>query len=124
MARGSSNCTSRPSFSTAMRVAKRHRLFLVVGDEDEGLVQLALQAIELCSHVKAQQRVEVGQRLVHQADRRFPHQCAGHGDALRLAARQLRRLAVQIVADPADRSATSLTDRSMSAAGTFRIRSG
>ena len=79
---------------------QRHRLFLVVGDEDEGLVELAVQAVEFGAHVKPQQRIEVGQRLVHQADRRLPHQRTGDRDALRLAAGKLRRLAVQIVADP------------------------
>ena len=79
---------------------QRHRLFLVVSDEDEGLVELAVQAVEFGAHVQAQQRIEVGKRLVHQADRRFPDKRTRHRDALRLAAGELRRLAMQIVADP------------------------
>ena len=79
-------CSIMPPLQQHDAVGERHRLFLVVGDEDEGLVELAVQAVELAAHVEAQQRIEVGERLVHQEDRRLPHE--GAATATRCAGRR------------------------------------
>ena len=75
-------------------VGHRHRLFLVVRDVDEGDVDLGLDALQLQLHLLAQLQVERAQRLVQQQHARMVDQGAGERDALRLAARQLRRLAL------------------------------
>ena len=78
-------------------IAQRHRLDLVVGHvHDRGLDAL-VQQLDLGAHVHAQLRVEVRQRLVEQEQRRVAGERPAHGDALALAARQLRRLAVEQV---------------------------
>ena len=72
---------------------QRQRLDLVVGDVDRGDAQLALQPLELVAQRLAQLRVEVGQRLVEQQQRRLDDQGAGQREALLLTAGQLGRLA-------------------------------
>ena len=89
--RGVSHCSIRPPLSTATRDPHRHRLDLVVGDVDGRGAELALEPGDLGAHLHAQLGVEVGQRLVHQERRRLAHDGPAHGDALALAARQLRR---------------------------------
>ena len=75
-------------------VGQRHRLDLVVGDVDHRRAERLVQLRQLDAHLHAQHRIEVGQRLVEQEDLRLAHQRAADGDALALAAGQLRRLAV------------------------------
>ena len=58
-----------------------------------------VQLLDLGAHVDAQLGVEVGQRLVEQEQQRIAHQRAAHRDALALAAGELRRLAVEQLAD-------------------------
>ena len=69
-------------------VAHRQRLFLVVGDQDEGDADLALQVLQLDLHVAAQLAVERGQRLVEQQHGRPVDQRARQRHALLLAAGQ------------------------------------
>ena len=76
-------------------VGHAHRLGLVVGDVDHRQPQLALQLAQFMAHVLAQLRVQVGQRLVHQAHLGLRHQRAAQRHALLLAAGQLRGLALQ-----------------------------
>ena len=76
-------------------VAHRHRLDLVVGDVDGGRADLLLQAADLAARLRAQLGVEVRQRLVHQEDLRLADQRAAERDALRLAAGELARAALQ-----------------------------
>ena len=71
------------------RVAHRQRLLLVVGDQDEGDADVALQVLQLDLHVAAQLAVERRQRLVEQQHGRPVDQRAGQRDALLLAAGQL-----------------------------------
>ena len=71
----------------------RHRLGLVVGDVDEGGLQLAMQLGEFGAHMHPQLGVEIGQRLVEQKPERLAHDGASDRDALPLAAGQLSRLA-------------------------------
>ena len=55
---------------------------------------LRLQAQELVLQPLAVDRVDRAERLVHQHQRRVGRQRPGHADALALAARELRRVAV------------------------------
>ncbi len=72
-------------------VGEPYRLVEVVGDEDDGLLQLRLQPQELVLHLAADQRVERGERLVEEPQLRTDRQRAGDADALLLAARKLAR---------------------------------
>src|SRR6266566_3440018 len=81
-------------------VGQRHRFDLVVGDIDHGDAQPALQRPDLPAHVAAQLRGEVGQRLVHQTNRRLADDRAPERDALLLAAGKLRRLALEQLVEP------------------------
>ena len=63
----------------------------VVGDEDDGLAQGALQTEELVLHLAPDQRVEGGERLVEEPDVGLDRQRAGDADALLLPARELAR---------------------------------
>ncbi len=45
-------------------VAHGHRLFLVMGDVDEGHAELAMHALELDLHELAQVRIERAERLI------------------------------------------------------------
>jgi hypothetical protein len=80
-------------------VAERHRLHLVMGDEQGGDAEAALQAPDLGAHLHAQLGVEVGERLVEQEQLGLAHDGAAHGDALALPAGKLARLALQQGAD-------------------------
>ncbi len=81
-------------------VAHRERLFLVVGDEDEGDADLALDALELELHRLAELEVEGAERLVEQQGPGEVHQRPGEGDALLLATGELGRAALGEVAQP------------------------
>ena len=50
-------------------VGKRHRLFLVVGDMDEGRADALLDRLQLILHLPAELEVERAQRLVEQQHR-------------------------------------------------------
>ena len=63
-----------------------------MGDEDDGLVQHALQPHQLVLHLAADQRIERRERLVEEPDLRLDRQAAGDADALLLAAGQLARI--------------------------------
>ncbi len=73
---------------------KRDRFQLRVGHVDEGDPQLPLHAPQFAAHLQAQIFVERRQRFVQQQDARIGDQCARQGNALLLAARELRRQAV------------------------------
>ena len=77
-------------------VTHRDRLVDVVGDEDHRLVELCLQAEELLLEPVTGDRVDGAERLVHQQHRRVAGEGAGDADALRLAARQLVRVAAGV----------------------------
>ena len=70
-------------------VAELDGLVDVVGDEDDGLAELALQPEELLLQLVADDRVDGAERLVHQHHRRVGGQRAGDADALLLAAGEL-----------------------------------
>ena len=75
-------------------VGQRHRLGLVVGDVHEGDAGPPLELLQLPAHPLPELRVEVGQRLVEQEDRRA--RPPGSGPAPRAAAgrRRARREAL------------------------------
>ena len=76
-------------------VGHRHRLDLVVRDVDHRRPQALVQRGDLRAHLHAQLGVEVRQRLVEQEDRRLAHDRAADRHALPLAARELRRPALE-----------------------------
>ena len=82
-----------PAVQQDHAVGHRHRLDLVVRDVHHRDAELALQRADLLPHFRAQLRVEVRQRLVHQAHRRLVDDRAAQRHALLLAAGELRRLA-------------------------------
>jgi hypothetical protein len=77
-----------------VRLRHFQRLFLVVGDEDRGDVQLVVQLAQPAPQLLAHLGVERAERLVEQQHARLDRQRAGQRDALALAAGQLRREAV------------------------------
>jgi hypothetical protein len=70
------------------------RLFLVVGDEDAGDVQLVVQAAQPAAQFLAHLGVERAEGLVEQQHLGLHRQRARQGNALALAARELRGVAV------------------------------
>ena len=83
-------------------VAERHSLDLVVGDVDEGGVDLLAQLDDLGAHLVAELGVEVGERLVHEEHLGAAHDGAADGDTLALAAGERLRLAVEQGGDVQD----------------------
>ena len=79
-------------------VAHLHRLVDVVGDEHDRLAQRLLQAQELVLQLRARDRVDRAERLVHQHDRRIGGEGAGDADALALAAGELARIPIAVLA--------------------------
>ena len=75
-------------------VAHLDGLVDVVGDEDDRLADLLLEAQELVLQPLAVDRVDRSERLVHQHQRRVDRQRPCHADALALAARELGGKAV------------------------------
>ena len=75
-------------------VGHRHRLLLVVGHVDERDPDLLLDALELDLHLLAQLEVEGAERLVEEEDGGPVDERPRERDALRLAARDLGRLAL------------------------------
>ena len=78
-------------------VAHLDRLVDVVGDEQDRLREVLLEAQELVLEAFADDRVDGPEGLVHEHDRRVHRQGSGHADALALAATQLRRVAVAVL---------------------------
>ncbi len=93
-------------------VGNRHRLFLIVCHVYGGDRQPALQVSNLLSHLDAQLRIEVGQRLIEQQHAWLDDDRARQRDALLLAARELSRklLLVSGKADQREHVADALSD--------------
>ena len=105
-------------------VGHGRRLDLVVGDEDRGHAELALQRLDLGAHGQPQRGVEVGERLVEQQELRLLDQRAGERDALLLAAGQLARPAVEQLARPGRARPPPRRGAAASSRGVFLKRSG
>ena len=83
-------------------IAQRHGLGLVVGHIDKRGVDALAQLDDLRTHLVAELRIQIGQRLVHQQDLRLPDSGAANGHPLALAAGERLGLAVQIFRDAQD----------------------
>ena len=77
----------------------RHRLGLIVRDVQHRCAEVGLDVLQLHAELAAQLRIERRQRLVHQVDRRTPHERPADRHALHLAARQPRRRIGELVID-------------------------
>ena len=86
--------TLPPSLHDRDPVAHLDRLVDVVGDEEDGLADLRLQAQELVLQALAADRVDRPEGLVHQHHQRVRGERPGDPDALLLAAGELRRVAL------------------------------
>ena len=92
---GGPNCARTPAdLQDRDEVAHLDRLVDVVGHEQDRLGELLLEAQELVLEPLADDRVDRAERLVHEQHRRVRGERPRHADALALAARQLRRVAV------------------------------
>ena len=76
------------------------RLFEIVGDEDDGDVDLLPDLQEVALHLRARLGVERAERLVHQQNARPVGECAGDGDALLHSTRKLVRVGVGEAFEP------------------------
>ena len=83
-------------------VGDRHRLLLVVGDQDGGDVDLVVQAPQPLAQLRAHLRVERAERLVEQQHARLDRERAGERHALALAAGELARVALVVAGEPDD----------------------
>ncbi|CCK17660.1 hypothetical protein BN136_3670 [Cronobacter universalis NCTC 9529] len=72
-------------------VGHRQRFALIVRDKHKRNAERALQVFQLHLHLLAQFEIERAERFVEQQHARLVHQRAGDGDALALAAGELRR---------------------------------
>ena len=81
-------------------LSQRQGLDLVVGDEDHGRAEAAVQRGDLVPGPQAQPRVQVGKRLVEEEDARVSHHRASQRHPLPLSPRQLSRPARKQVAQP------------------------
>ena len=77
----------------------RHRLDLIMGHVNEGRLQPLMQATNEGTRFYAQLGVEIGERLIHEEDRRFAYDGAANCHALTLTAGQLPGAAIQQVTD-------------------------
>ena len=91
MSSGVPTWTMRPCVEHGDAVGHRQGLALVVGDEDEGEAERALQALQLALHLLAQLEVERAERLVEEEHLGPDDEGAGERDALALAAGELGR---------------------------------
>ena len=79
------------------RVPERERLVDVVGDEDDGDAEVALEATHLLLEVGAHEGVDGAERLVHQDHVGAAGQRAGHADPLLLPPGELGGVAPRLV---------------------------
>src|SRR3954471_14555827 len=77
-------------------IGHRERFLLVVGDEDHGQTEFALQLLQLELHRLPQFLVERTERLVAKQHPRLDHDGAGEGDALLLASGELAGTAILV----------------------------
>ena len=96
MSSAGASWTSWPAAHDGDLVAHLDRLVDVVGDEDDRLAHLLVEAQEVVLEAVAGDRVDRAEGLVHQHDRRIRRHRAGDADALLLAAGELPGIAAQI----------------------------
>ena len=81
------------------QVGQDQRLVVIVGHVHRGDAELAQQDLQVDAILLPQRLVEIGERLVDQEEGGVAGDAAAEGDALLLAARQRRRLAIQQVGE-------------------------
>src|SRR5271166_3895790 len=81
-------------------VGHRHRFELVMSDVDGGRSDPVVKVTQLIAHKVAEFGVERAERLVHEKSLRPAYNGAAKGDALPVAARELRNLAREKMLDP------------------------
>ena len=77
-------------------VRHHHRLFLIVGHEDERNADLALQRFQFHLHLSPQIRVQRGKRLIQQQQSRTVHQRPRQRDPLLLSSADFRGLRLRV----------------------------
>ena len=92
-------------------VGHRHRLDLVVGDVDRRLADTPVELQQLRAHLHSQERVEVGERFVHEERDRVADDRPTQRDPLALSTGQLLGIPFQQLAEARARSAISATRR-------------
>ena len=75
-------------------VTQRERLVHVVRHEEDRRAQGPLNLLQLALQLRAHDRIQRAERLIHQQDVRAVGERPGHAHALTLAARQLGRVAI------------------------------
>src|SRR5438874_1924571 len=99
MARIAENLFGRPGFDDAAEIhhgdaiAEKTRDAEVVGNEDQTDAGLAVHPLEQVENLRAHRNVELGDGLVRDNDPRLHADGARDGDALKLAAGKLVRIA-------------------------------
>src|ERR1019366_6521514 len=83
-------------------VGHGHGFDLVMGHVNGGGGEPLVQLLDLGAHLHPELGVQVGQRLVEQEYLRVAHDGAAHGHALAPAARELARVALQVLHQPQD----------------------
>ena len=89
-------------------VGHRHRLDLVVGDVDRRAPDALVQLEQLGAHLHPQQRVEVGERLVHEEGDRLADDGPAQRHPLPLPAGELIGVLLQVIGQPDAAPPTSL----------------
>ena len=88
-------CSTRPALQHHDLVGHGHGLDLIVGDVDHGGAEPLVELCELDPHLHPELGVEVRERLVEEENAGLADDGTADGDALALAARELRRLPVE-----------------------------
>ena len=83
-------------------VAQRHRLRLVMRDVERRHAETALEIVNLATHLHAQLRVEIRERLIHEKGLRLAHDRPPHRHPLALSAGQGLGLPREILLDLQD----------------------
>ncbi len=92
---GGAQLSDAPAVQNGQPLRQAHRLTLVVCDIQHGGVEGVVQLEQLSAELAAEGRVEVRQGLIEEERLRLAHDRAPQRHALSLAARELRRTAVQ-----------------------------
>ena len=77
-------------------ICKAKRLVDVMGDKENGLVELAVNALQLVLQLGTGLFVHRTERFIHQDNRRFGSQSTGHPYPLSLPTTELARIAIKM----------------------------
>src|SRR5262250_554972 len=93
------NLLDAPAVHHRDAVGEAERLDLVVGDEEHGDAEAALEELDFHAHLLTELRVEIAERLVEEEEIRLVDEGAAEGEALHLPAAQER---ARPLAEPAE----------------------